>query len=388
MGGIGIGLRSSGQLNNLNPASHTAFDSLSVLYAFGFNTGYNNIESDVEKLQRTDSRFGYFALGFKGNKYWGSSFGVAPATKVDYTYREMETTDLNGDIYYYFHGSGGLNKAYWSNSFQITPNLSLGITTAYLFGAINKMSSVFFASEYLSDNETSYTKIKRKLNVSDFTFDYGIQYQFDLKDNSKLVLGAVYQNKIKLNTKQSILGGSSNANIDDDFYKDIYPFELSTVAIDTSNMKGIITLPNSFGIGFTYIHKDKLIVGADVIQERWSKVNNDVYGDYTKDLLSAKAGIELTPDGNSVNHYLAKVHYRLGGHYTQTQLEINNTRINDYGISFGIGLPLRNTKTSFNISCEFGQRGTLDQNLLKETYGIVSLNLSLSDIWFVKRKFK
>jgi hypothetical protein len=57
-------------------------------------------------------------------------------------------------------------------------------------------------------------------------------------------------------------------------------------------------------------------------------------------------------------------------------------------LSFGLGLPLRNTNTSVNISGEFGRRGTLDQNLLRETYGILSINLSLSDIWFVKRKFK
>jgi len=34
-----------------------------------------------------------------------------------------------------------------------------------------------------------------------------------------------------------------------------------------------------------------------------------------------------------------------------------------------------------------GQRGTLKENLIKENYIQVSLNLSLYDIWFVKRRF-
>jgi len=180
--------------------------------------------------------------------------------------------------------------------------------------------------------------------------------------------------------------------LDEDFYKNIYPdnssdgTELVSVTIDTTNVKSSISLPHAFGFGATYNHKDILTLGADVIMQKWSDIPNDFYNATYNDLFSVKAGMEYTPDANSINHYLHRIHYRFGGHYTKSQLEVRDTRINDYGLSLGFGIPLRNTGTSFNISFEGGRRGTLEQNLLRETYGIISLNISLSDIWFLKRK--
>lgn len=387
MGGIGIGLRSNINMNSLNPASYTEFDSLSIIYAIGLNTGINRIESTVDEMTRTDTKFGYFALGFKGNSFWGTSFGLTPASNVDYTYMYTDETNENGLINYYLHGSGGLNKVYWGNSFSLSPNLSLGITASYIFGVINRVSTVVFADDWQNADNT---KLDRQQNIYDFVFDYGVQYQFDLKKNSKLILGAVFQNKMKMNSKQSILGGTvANApELDDDYYKDIFYGDLKTVTIDTSGIKGTVTLPHSYGIGFTYTYKDKFLFGADVYQQKWSQIENNNYNSSYNDLLSFRGGMEFTPDANNINYYFKRIRYRLGGHYTQSHLEVKDVRINDYGVSFGFGLPLRNTKTTFNISGEIGQRGTLEQNLLRETYGILSLNISLSDIWFVKRKFK
>jgi len=390
MGGIGIGLRSNYQLNNLNPASYTGLDSLTVIYALGLNSGYNKIESSVDKMIRTDTKFGYFVMGFKGNKHWGSSFGVAPVTSVDYTYMYSDSNDVNGRMDYYLYGTGGLNEVYWGNSFLITPNLSLGINASYIFGEIEKVTTMVLAEDYVyGDN----TKVQRKMHVSDLKFNYGIQYKFNLKEKSSLIIGAVFENKMQLNSKESILAGTvaGTSELNEDFYKDIYILsnnksELLTTVVDTSNIKSSISLPNAFGIGFTYNYKDIWIVGADVIKQNWSEIQNDFYNASYNDLIGLKVGMEYTPDLNSVNHYLKRIHYRFGGHYTKSQLEVRNTQINDYGLSLGFGLPLRSTKTAFSLSFEAGQRGTLEQNLLRETYGIISLNISLSDIWFIKRK--
>jgi hypothetical protein len=393
MGGIGIGLRSNSLLNGLNPASYTGLDSLSVIYAIGVNSGFNIIESSAGKMSRTDTKLGYFALGFKGNKNWGSSFGLAPISDVDYTFMYSEDNPDNGQLDYYFYGEGGLNNFYWSNSFDLTPNLSLGINAAYVFGEISKVATLVLADDlYGTDN----TKVQKLFNINGFKFNYGLQYKFDLEKNSSLILGAVYENKINLNSRQSMLGGTfqNTNNLDEDFYTDIFVVdaygnnELITTTIDTSDIKGTISFPNSYGLGFSYNHDGKIVVGADATLIRWSKVSNNVYDAAFNDLVNLKAGLEYIPDFNSANHYYERVRYRFGGHYTKSHLEIKGTRINDYGLSLGFGLPMRYTQSSFNLAFELGQRGTLEQNLLRETYGIVSLNISLSDIWFVKRKFK
>jgi hypothetical protein len=58
----------------------------------------------------------------------------------------------------------------------------------------------------------------------------------------------------------------------------------------------------------------------------------------------------------------------------------------DYGITFGIGFKPRLGKTVFNLTFQVGQRGSLNNDLVKETYFIVGVNLSLVDRWFVKSR--
>jgi hypothetical protein len=79
--------------------------------------------------------------------------------------------------------------------------------------------------------------------------------------------------------------------------------------------------------------------------------------------------------------------YRLGGHYHNSYLQLDGEQLKDYGISFGVGLPLRNTKSSFNLTLEAGRRGTLENNLIRENYLFLSFSVTLHDFWFMKRKF-
>jgi hypothetical protein len=63
-----------------------------------------------------------------------------------------------------------------------------------------------------------------------------------------------------------------------------------------------------------------------------------------------------------------------------------------FGVSFGAGLPIRKWSsyndqfTVMNTSLQFGKRGS-GVNNITETYIQFSLGISLSDIWFVKRRY-
>ena len=65
----------------------------------------------------------------------------------------------------------------------------------------------------------------------------------------------------------------------------------------------------------------------------------------------------------------------------------NNQQINDFGISFGVGLPVYRSKTTINVAAEIGRRGTMDDGLVLENYAKLNISLSLHDIWFIKRRF-
>lgn len=99
------------------------------------------------------------------------------------------------------------------------------------------------------------------------------------------------------------------------------------------------------------------------------------------------------PKLNSISSYWERVTYRAGIRFENTGLLVdgsgNNTsfsQIDDFGISFGLGLPLQRLST-INMGFEFGKRGTLQNNLIQENYFNLRVSLSLTDInWFVQRK--
>ena len=98
-------------------------------------------------------------------------------------------------------------------------------------------------------------------------------------------------------------------------------------------------------------------------------------------------GMEITPNDRSAKSYLARVRYRMGGYYLKDYLVLNDYQLKDVGISFGMGLPLKRSKTSINLAIEYGQKGTTDYRLIKETYTRFTLNLTLHEYWFAKSKF-
>jgi len=93
-----------------------------------------------------------------------------------------------------------------------------------------------------------------------------------------------------------------------------------------------------------------------------------------------------TPNINSITSYWEKVTYRGGLKYRQTGLTVNNTDINEFGMSFGLGLPLSKDLSTINFGVEIGKRGTVDNGLVKENYFNFRIGLTLNDKWFQKRK--
>jgi len=67
-------------------------------------------------------------------------------------------------------------------------------------------------------------------------------------------------------------------------------------------------------------------------------------------------------------------------------LIVNNIPLTETGISFGVGLPLGGLSNA-NVGLEISQRGQEESGLIKETLIALRIGLSLSDRWFIKRKY-
>ena len=98
-------------------------------------------------------------------------------------------------------------------------------------------------------------------------------------------------------------------------------------------------------------------------------------------------GGEWRPD--IYGNYFQKSIYRFGVFYDNGMLEFNNNnRINEMGVSFGIGLPIKKSNTMINLSFEYLNKGTKENNLIEEDYFRIGLSFSAKDLWFFKRKYQ
>jgi hypothetical protein len=58
------------------------------------------------------------------------------------------------------------------------------------------------------------------------------------------------------------------------------------------------------------------------------------------------------------------------------------------GITIGSSFPIYRLYNALNWSLDLGQRGSLKNGMVKEFYFQVHINVSLHDIWFVKKKYQ
>jgi hypothetical protein len=149
-------------------------------------------------------------------------------------------------------------------------------------------------------------------------------------------------------------------------------------------------LPSRISLGAGIGEPKKWFVGTEFTFQNTSKFSNPIFEITNAKFVNASTiaiGGFFIPDYDSFSKYWKRVVYRGGLHFENTGLEINNETINEFGMSFGLGLPIGGLFSNGNIGLEFGKRGTTNQNLIQENFINLQFSLSLNDRWFQKRKY-
>ena len=375
MGGASIASRNNQQINLANPASYDAIDSLGFMFEFAIDGKTSKFSNDVGNATASDINFQYFAMNFQLSNRMGASLGLVPFTDVGYNVTVNEVIENTGPVTTTYYGAGTISNFFLGFAIQPFKFLSVGSNLNYFFGMLNRNAEVVFsgASDFYQVQE--YTSLR----VADFSFDFGAQATIPLKNKNEIVLGVIFENNPKYNA----------------FYSDITQKNLSSGdAIDqdtlyyTEEEKGVIEFPFTYGFGISYVKENSLEINADYYHQSWS--DSKFLGTksvYLTDLDKFAVGAEWIPDKFSIKSFSSRVAYRLGFKYEQTYLMFNNRQINDFGITFGVGLPVYRSKSTINVAAEFGKKGTTDDNLVLEDYFRLNLMVNLYDLWFIKRRF-
>ncbi|MEI2421104.1 hypothetical protein V6O07_12595, partial [Arthrospira platensis SPKY2] len=128
-----------------------------------------------------------------------------------------------------------------------------------------------------------------------------------------------------------------------------------------------ISMPSKLNLGFGLGSKNKWLVGAEVTHQQSSSFGNrfnDIDRVSFENATRFVVGGYYVPKYNSFTSYLSRVVYRAGFRYENTGLVVQDQSIQDYGMTFGLGMPLGGALSKINVGFEYGQRGTTQQNLV------------------------
>ncbi|MDT0558495.1 hypothetical protein RM697_07550 [Ichthyenterobacterium sp. W332] len=389
MGGLSI-FSDSIHINLRNPAFYTGknirrYNNESRPVKFTVGGSYNslNLIAANGEEQASSTTFDYLALNVPLGKF-GFGFGLLPFTSVGY---KLESLNTAGDPANRYSGEGGLNKAFIGFAYQLTNNFRIGIDGQYNFGNVQN-NAIAFIYDSQGNPVQFQTREDNRSDLSGLNFDVGLAYNAKINDKYEVMASVAYTPKSNLtsNNTRSLSSVVINAITGSEFVVSTIDQDLSLNNLEKTDL----TLPSRFSFGAGIGKPLKWFVGAEYTKVNTSQFSNPIITNSSttfEDASSFSFGGFFIPDYNSFSSYFKRVVYRAGVRFEGTGLNINNESINEFGISFGAGLPVGGAFSNANIGFEFGQRGTTNQNLIQENFFTLSISLSLNDRWFQKRKF-
>lgn len=375
MGGLYYGLQSNNLINTANPASYAAFDSVSFIFDAGVFGILTNLRTDKLSDQGSYVSLSHLLFGFPVTRWWRMSLGVLPFSYVGYDIFNVEELQGITKVEYVYQGSGGFSQLYWGNAFKIGKNLSIGFNMKYLFGSITRSRGITFPDSIQMKN--SY--IRESIRPRDFYGEIGFQYKAKLPKDLFMVVGGVFGPQREIKSKATYLATT--------YFGDINSVQYSYDTIDLRpDEKGSFTLPVRIGTGITLGKEGKWIAGTDFLWQNWEKYKYYGRSDSLLNRWNISVGGEYIPNSRS-NNYLQKISYRAGFHYGQTPLNLQGKHLQEIGISFGIGLPLKKSKSMVNLAASVGRTGTTQNGLIQENFFKFTVGVNIFENWFFKSKY-
>jgi hypothetical protein len=182
-------------------------------------------------------------------------------------------------------------------------------------------------------------------------------------------IGAIYGHKTNIrSTNDQIAYTFAKGSTGIEFPKD--------TIVQTSGEKGDVVFPQRFGMGMTFGKTEPM--GKQVWTTNGSAGSPMplmAIRDSLRNSAQISAGVQFIPDYASVSINGRKSLTALDYVYESTYLELKENQHFRSWHSFGLGLPLRRSRSTLNVGMEFGRRGTTADNydtakLVRFSFGV------------------
>ncbi|MDD2285395.1 MAG: hypothetical protein PHQ11_08365 [Paludibacter sp.] len=369
MGGAAFGMRSSSSINPANPASYSVVDSTTFMFDVGLTGLFSRFSDPGRTKSGFNSNLEYVTLQFPITKWLGFSAGMLPYSFSGYDFFDVDSiktpnhtsTPTYGYYTRDYSGRGGISQVYSGVGLKLFNHISLGVNAYYMFGEVTNSRAINFSNAGYSSTKSVQDNA---ISVSSFRFRYGMQLFHTFKEKHDVTLGLVYEDRAPLNGK---------------FVQYNRAIPADTVTYDDD-----FGLPVTYGIGLNYTFDKKLTFSADYMMQRWTDALFFGKTDSLNNRAKIAVGVEYIPNLRG-NKYVERMRYRAGLNLHDPYYKLaGSSPAKNFGITFGVGLPLRTSNTMVNASIEYGKVG--EKSLFREDYFKITFNATFNENWFFKRK--
>lgn len=377
MGGIGS-FADTIRVNRQNPAtlSRLKFTAFSA----GISMKTKKIVSNVTNVNTEATSVDYITLGFPITKKLGLSAGLSPYSSVGYKLLSRKVIDGATHLSS-FEGKGNVNQTFLAAGYQIYKGLSLGVGLNFNFGKIEMNDALSISNVQFTTSEYSQSLLRG------FSSNFGLYYEQNIKHRLKFSSSLVYNPEGTLTSKNqrtvSVHSLENNVSVQ----KAQSSENLAKLGLHETKL----TIPMQIRMGAGIGEEQKWYTAVEYTFEKNSSFSNPFLSTtnlkYDNGYKFSVGGFYI-PQYNSFTSYWKRVTYRAGMKYEKTGIVINNTSIDDFGISFGVTVPVTRSFSNITLGVEYGKRGTTSQNLVKENYFNLKVGFSLNDKWFQKTKYQ
>jgi len=367
------------EVNSDNPASYSFLQR--TTFEAGATASSTSVVGSGLQYKTGTATISYLNLGIPVTKNSGLCIGFRPYTR---TYYNMADTVFNspiGNVQNSYNGEGNINYAYAGYAYRYK-GLSVGLNLGYMFGNLRNSTSVVPIDTAVINRAFS-TDFSNYTRIGGLYWKAGLMYEHKIDSDYTFRVGGTF-------TLQQNVSERLNS-----FQISTYNF-VDTLLNDTvsnpGELRGRLRLPMSYSIGVMFTKNNKWSLGLDYAATRWSGYNSSPDSSLNINVgtgsYKISLGGEYTPDINNIRNYFSRVTYRAGLYYGTDYLNISNTSIPYYGVTFGGSLPFRRSLSHLHAAFDIGRLGLTTNNLVQETYVRFTLGFSFNDKWFIPRKYE
>ena len=375
MGGLAM-YTDSIHLNINNPASLGKIGP--TIYAAAVSHRELRLETFSAEQNTSVTNLDYLAIALPLKvQRMGVNFGLKPFSSVGYNLLDERTNSSGNAVTNRFAGDGGINQLFLSAGFRLLPALHLGATVNYHFGRLENNR------QQTTEGVQFGTLDLRESQISGFDFNYALTYEPKISSKHTLFTSARVRTQTNLTSENTQTIGTFVPLSGNEI--EVFDVNLDEVNLRFTEIK--IPTTYSFGLG---VGEDKhWFVGGEYSLQQFSDYSSpflEASNTRYEDASAIAFGGYFIPDYASFDSYFKRVVYRAGLRLDNSGFIVNDKELSNFGITFGMGLPIGADFTNLNLGFELGRRGTTMNNLVRESYFKVSIGLSLNARWFLKRQ--